>query len=649
MWAALRSDLQEFVSGVADETEVVLQTTGGTPSRVNDEGEMIGDDFDATGAVQSASDEVARRQNQPETYSEPLDEGDEGVQAFLDDFVIDNFTDQIATLLEDHPDTIKVQFEALVPTQISYALFWQRYFYRCDEDLIQEEWNEQQVARQEAQEARAQAIAGGIQSVTNLFGGALNAVSATLEKADSSGGGGVPMSPFIDSGGATPKDTSGGGGMNLFGSGGRPPFVMNTAVGEDDDDEEEEEEEEEELGWDDDDDEDLDDDDDEEEEDHAADVSEEQITFSGGNNDAVNKLSEELAQALSERDALKETISLQQKEIVALKEDKDESMAVEKLKMTIFEKDAELAAMKASLEDTHDEDGGASSKKHSAKIAALERDVERLTKELGESKEEFDKAKTVAADIEAELTSAENKAAVQDAELKNTKTQLEETLAVLNTSQEECSALRRALENNDDLAVAEQEARDNVKTLEAELEAARAEADSLRRALENNDDFAVAEQEARDNVRAMDAEMEATKQALEAQKSRAQELELEVTALKKSATAGADLVKQELADSQKHAQELEQEVKKLKKEMEGRVEAPVVAAPVVERAITPQATTTGILDEEHRLSPGSDSTGVKVEEPLPISVAKTDDDDDDDIDVEEEEGWGDDWGDDDDA
>lgn len=250
MWAAIRSDLQEFALGVADETDQVIATAGSNTGRgsatpiLNDDGDVIEGGYTVTGAISSAQDEIARREEDIETYTIPLDESDEGVQAFLDAFQIDEKTQDIAELLEENPDTIQSHFETLVPTEISYALFWQRYFYRCgDEERIEWQWQEEREARRQA---RAAAISGGIASVTNLFGGALNAVSQSLEKADHSNDE-VPMSPFISSG-STKKETS-GGGINLFGSGGRPPFVMNTAVDEDD----EEEEEEEELGWDDDD------------------------------------------------------------------------------------------------------------------------------------------------------------------------------------------------------------------------------------------------------------------------------------------------------------------------------------------------------------------------------------------------------------
>jgi hypothetical protein len=49
MWAALKSDLSEFVSGVAEETDQVI----GSATKFSDEGEVLEGGFEATGVVQS--------------------------------------------------------------------------------------------------------------------------------------------------------------------------------------------------------------------------------------------------------------------------------------------------------------------------------------------------------------------------------------------------------------------------------------------------------------------------------------------------------------------------------------------------------------------------------------------------------------------
>lgn len=429
MWAAIRSDLSEFVSGVAEETDNVIGST--TINKFSDEGEVLEGGFEATGVVQSPHDEVTRLQGHAETYQEPLDESYEAVQEFLDSFKIDDKTQEIAKLLEDHPDTIKVHFETLVPTEIPYDVFWQRYFYRCDPDRIELEWEEQE---DEHRQARMKALAGGLSSVTSLFGGAMAAVSKAVTSDSRSGGEEVPSSQFgFKSSGNAPT----GGGLNLFGSGGRPPFVMNTALDEDEDDGEEEEEE---LGWDDDEEDEDEDGDEEDSPPDVLDVSEE-ITFTGGNNPEIEKLSEQLVQALSERDALKETIALQNKEIAELKVSKPDSAssakAIERLKLSLFEKDSELAALKASLEDTHEDDQDDFSKKDAAKMTALEKEVERLTGVISEKDAEIAAAKELAEEARAELARLrENAASGQDV-----------LQSSLDMAKAETESLRQALES----------------------------------------------------------------------------------------------------------------------------------------------------------------------------------------------------------
>ena len=98
-----------------------------------------------------------------ETYTTPLlpseseqddvddidEEEKKEIQEFLDAFSIDSKTDEIAQLLEEHPETLKVLFEELVPTTVTYEHFWQAYFYRCDANRIAAQW--------EAEDERARA------------------------------------------------------------------------------------------------------------------------------------------------------------------------------------------------------------------------------------------------------------------------------------------------------------------------------------------------------------------------------------------------------------------------------------------------------------------------------------------------------------
>lgn len=559
MWAALKSDLSEFVSGVAEETDQVI----GSATKFNDEGEVLEGGFEATGVVQSPEDEVTRLQGHVETYAEALDESDETVQAFLDSFKIDDKTQAIAKILEDHPETVKKHFEALVPTEISYELFWMRYFYRCDPDRIANEWQQEEEANRHA---RAKALSGGLSSVTSLFGGAMAAVSKAVASDSRGSEGEVPVSPFGNQSSTTGSGK--GGGLYLFGSGGRPPFVMNTAVDEDDDVGEEEEEEE--LGWDDD--EEEGEEEDEEDPSNVMDVSEE-ITFSGGNHPDIDRLSEQLVQALSERDALKETISMQNKEIANLKEGKVPEAGAsakdfERLKLSLFEKDAELAALKASLDDTHEADEDDNSKKDAAKIAALERDVARLT--------------SLVSDRDAELAAA--KEAVED--VRKDMAQMRETAA---SGQE---------------------------VLQSSLDMAKAETDSLRQALESSSGNS--------------EELEATKEELTFAQAKVEALTLELETMKKELADN----KQYSVNLEQEMKELEKKLVLLQaKPTEG---VPAVEK-TPNHGIVDQPPAAVAPEEGERASPSSESTGVKVDAAPPVRPSDAEDDWGDDWGDEEEE------------
>jgi hypothetical protein len=240
---------------------------------------MMVDDVIAYGDedIGVAAEEVERLMAEDETFTETLDSEDAEVKEFLETFDLEAKTDDIAKLLESYPDTLKAEFEALVPTQVQYKDFWERYYFRCDEDRVMRDIRRQE---EEARKARAEAIAKGVNSVKSLFGGAVKAVSSTLEQYDHAQDE-RGDSTFAHLGDSTATGKSGSaGGRGLFGH--RPPFVMNTAVDEDDGDEREEEDEEEELGWGDDDDEDSFGDDEEEEEEAGEDGEDEQIDFSDG-------------------------------------------------------------------------------------------------------------------------------------------------------------------------------------------------------------------------------------------------------------------------------------------------------------------------------------------------------------------------------
>ena len=442
MWAALTSDLKEFVSGVEDETTVVstklvqsvesLERLGAT---TGEDGEVLESGFEATGLVSNAADEVARRRCLVETYTEPLDESRPDVVAFLESFDLESKTEKIASLLGTSA-IVKERFEQVCPEKVTYKEFWLRYFYRCNEKRVELEWQDNQ---ETAKKARDAVISSGIASVTSMFGGAVKAVTKAVERNDKAAGDVVPASPF---------GFSSGGSM--FG-GARPPFVMNTAVDDDEEEEEEEEEAEEELGWGDEDSFDEDDEEaekEEEEEEEEKDDAEEEIEFSGG---AIDKLT----QALAERDALHQTVELQAKELAALREGKESpavSREVEELKMRLFEKDAELAAFKASGEDNEMDDKQA--KLDFAKITSLEAAVEELkasmekqAADMAKSKEDFEaqlaaQAKESVTKVAA-LESA--KAALESQAMDNANGQLTAALQAAAAAKDECQALQTQL------------------------------------------------------------------------------------------------------------------------------------------------------------------------------------------------------------
>jgi len=428
MWAAIKSDLSEFVTSVAEETDQV------TKSVINDDGEVVSD----TGIVQSAQDEVLRLMEIKETFSTPLDEGKESVQNFLDSFEIEKKTEEISTVLVENPETVQVYFEELVPTEISYELFWQRYFYQCDAERIAKSWKDEMEARSKA---RAEAIQGGIKQVQNILGGALNAVSQTLEKVDKS---------------SRPVGNKKDRGMNLFGNNGRPPFVMNTAV---DDDEEEEE-----LGWDDDDD----------------DEDDGNKIVSSGENALAENLKEQVETAIDERDSLKETVFLQRKELMKLRENTftpEEAEEIEKMKIALSEKDAELGAIKASMGgDAEKDDQIEKMKENAVQITTLQLDVKKLNSKLSMKDADLMTAKEQAKILEEEVVKTREAAssnakllqsslAKAEAEVERMKSQVQE----LEETKKQVEEMKLELQEQASAKVhAKEEAQETEETQETE-------------------------------------------------------------------------------------------------------------------------------------------------------------------------------------
>ena len=142
-----------------------------------------------------AAVEVALRRNRESTYTEPImkksgqpkspEEIDE-IKSYLTDFykTIYKRNDECHTILKDHPNTVAVHFANLVPSQISYEDFWQRYFFRCSEERIISEWDR---AAEKARKERAVRVEEFQQSLQK----SIRNIQDTLEVA-AGGGANVP-------------------------------------------------------------------------------------------------------------------------------------------------------------------------------------------------------------------------------------------------------------------------------------------------------------------------------------------------------------------------------------------------------------------------------------------------------------------------
>lgn len=408
MWKALASDLNVFVNTVAGDTSEALT--------------RMDDNFPDN--LSPASEERLRRIESHETFDLPLisedddEEYKKDVKQFLATFSLESKTDEITALLLENPDTLKLAFEALVPTKVSYEDFWQRYFYRCDEERIKAE-----IEQEEEEEKAAHVDAfSSIAAVGTLLGGAVKAVSKSIIEDDKTGS---PMKPFQ----MTQNQASKAGifGTDVFGTSGRPPFVLNTAAGE--------EEDEEELGW-----------DDEEEEGNGRerrnedDDGQQQIEFK----DAVTeKLQEQLKLALAERDLLHQTVAMQQKEIASLQTHGAENAVIEELKTLLFEKESEIAALRASALDHAYAGPGNDSLQATdiAKIQDLEQRLQELTKKVDEGKNALESAIKEKEALKAQLSTLRSATNVAKEEIANLKNENNSLRAKLGESETHLSTL----------------------------------------------------------------------------------------------------------------------------------------------------------------------------------------------------------------
>mmetsp|Transcript_18777 Transcript_18777/g.46617 ORF Transcript_18777/g.46617 Transcript_18777/m.46617 type:complete len:717 (+) Transcript_18777:316-2466(+) len=376
---------------------------------------------------------------------------DKEIAAFLKDFDVATKTEEISELLKSDA-ALQTTFSMLTDS-VTYADFWTRYFYRIDnperlpetysfyyQKYLQEEQEE------EDSEPAPRATMGGF---TSFLGGVVSKLTheSDTDYADTSGMVDESMEQQTDNeDGAVAAARSALG--FLTGASGRPPFVMNTAISDDDEDDDDDEiqqsspedddDSEVELGWDDDDDEDfdgLDDDDDEEE------INTDEIAFEDGDDrsetvdfkDAEKEgLLEELEQAKEERDVLQKTVQMQAEELKKFAQNSTAlspraaavdsgDASTEGLKLQLFEKDAELAALRSKLEDRHDDD------EHDA-TSELQTQLESLQQALKTKDHDFEELK--------KATQAQTKA-------------LEQKLQEQSTQNEELEELREKLSTRD--------------------------------------------------------------------------------------------------------------------------------------------------------------------------------------------------------
>eukprot|EP00537_Pseudo-nitzschia_pungens_P013565 CAMPEP_0172395072 /NCGR_PEP_ID=MMETSP1061-20121228/17939_1 /TAXON_ID=37318 /ORGANISM="Pseudo-nitzschia pungens, Strain cf. pungens" /LENGTH=847 /DNA_ID=CAMNT_0013126553 /DNA_START=235 /DNA_END=2778 /DNA_ORIENTATION=- len=403
---------------------------------------LSGEKDDEKDTEASGEEGEEEKETETETPAASTNPSDAAVRAFLDTFDVAAKTEEISKLLEEDI-ALKTTFSIVATDQslVTYADFWTRYFYRIaseDENRLKEtyaSYYEKHLAafqqRKEAERAAAAAAASNNlgSGFSSFFGGVVNRLTHESdsqpydtsgymdESADQTEDGDDDVAPKTGLGGFLSSVTGGGGG--------RPPFVMNTAISDDDDDDEEEADEEEEdedseveLGWDDEDDEDfdeLDDDDDE------AATGEEAVRFRDDDDrsetvdfkDAEKEgLLEELDQARAERDALQKTVQMQAEELkkaslvakpsavapLPVDDSADEGSAdaaIHRLKVELFEKDSELAALRAKLEDVHEaEDDEDENQNQNENEKQHQQEIERLTRALADKDLELESLRT---------------------------------------------------------------------------------------------------------------------------------------------------------------------------------------------------------------------------------------------------------------
>lgn len=305
----------------------------------------------------------------------------EDVNIFLENFDILSKDDDISKILELHSDTVGLHFDKLVPAVVTYAQFWQRFYYRCNFHRIQSQWD---LEEDEIFIEKKELIGKGVDTMTNLWGearklgdGALQVLKNVNKKEKQQNGNTIlekyqtevenqqkaveskPSETVIE--GRRCIDT--GIGIGLFRDD-RAPFVINCEINVDKKKEfiDDKEEEDEDFVW----------DSEDEVKSRETVISlctknsndpEEEITLDIPLDKSVeiSQIYSQLAQVQLERDDLKSKARMQLKEIAQLKlvlasSTNDESKAeMDHLRKSIFVKSAELARLKGNLDKIYGE------------------------------------------------------------------------------------------------------------------------------------------------------------------------------------------------------------------------------------------------------------------------------------------------------
>ena len=457
------------------------------------------------------------------------DEDDPHVIEFLQNFDIESKTDEIASILDRHSDTVKEIFEALVPVELTYEQFWQRYFFRCDETLIRQAWDDyDERMRQE----RKVMIDKGKQTVSELFGGALKLVKGMGNQDDVNEGNifekyqneleekkkAMKVASTVTSASKQNRGnmkTLGG----LFGTG-RPPFVMNTAVDEDssdyeNDDEDQVNDDADSFGWGSDEEEEI------EIEEDSSDKEENLESLNAADSKQeeddgfiVQELKKELDVMREERDQLHQTVEMlkDQLQIASSRPealDQDNSIF---LKKQLLEKESEIANLQARLDDIGTKDTS-TTRENDLQIHEMGSEIERLKSELAKKQEAFDEL-MVKLDSVVEEEDEKDRTLLQEAletinalqaELDESKTSSQEIIKGLQEKYEtEIASLRRLSNDNSEFHDANESFRstsdsfamnmealentklDEINELQAQLEDALSEIDTLRSTIEKS-------------------------------------------------------------------------------------------------------------------------------------------------------------------